>query len=118
MAKGMKGVSTHVLDTARGMPADGVLLSLERQESSGQWRMLATSRTDSDGRCRQLLPEGERLSPGTYRLVFDTGSYYQAQGLTSLYPNVLITFCVRDGEGGFHIPLLLSPYGYTTYRGS
>lgn len=114
----MKGVSTHVLDTARGVPAAGVTLSLERQESSGEWRALAASRTDSDGRCRQLLPEGEMLSPGTYRLAFDTGSYYQAQGIKSLYLTVQITFLVREGETVFHLPLLLNPYGYTTYRGS
>ena len=114
----MKGVSTHVLDTARGVPAAGVTLSLERQESSGEWRALAASRTDSDGRCRQLLPEGEILSAGTYRLVFDTGNYYQAQAIKSLYPSVQITFFVREGETGFHLPLLLNPYGYTTYRGS
>jgi 5-hydroxyisourate hydrolase len=111
-------MSTHVLDTARGMPAGGVLLSLERQESSGQWRTLAASRTDSDGRCRRLLPERESLSPGTYRLAFDTGSYYHAQGIKTLYPTVLVIFCVLEEEGDLHIPLLLSPYGYTTYRGS
>lgn len=114
----MRVVSTHVLDTARGVPAGGVPLSLERQESSGEWRTLASSRTDSDGRCRQLLPAGETLSAGTYRLAFDTASYYQALGIQSLYPQVLVTFSVREGEGDFHIPLLLNPYGYTTYRGT
>jgi 5-hydroxyisourate hydrolase len=114
----MSGLSTHVLDTARGVPAGGILLTLERQESSGQWRTLASSRTESDGRCRQLLPQGEILLPGTYRLAFETGSYYQAQGIKTLYPNVLVIFCVQDGEADFHMPLLLSPYGYTTYRGS
>jgi 5-hydroxyisourate hydrolase len=114
----MRRVSTHVLDTARGLPAAGVRLSLERQEGSGEWRALAASRTDSDGRCRQLLPEGEMLSPGTYRLAVDTGSYYRAQGIKSLYPSVQIIFSVREGETAFHLPLLLNPYGYTTYQGS
>lgn len=114
----MKGISTHVLDTARGMPARDLGVQLERNENSGQWRMLSSARTGHDGRCSQLLPEGEAFSPGIYRLAFDTGTYYSTQGLRSLYPIVQVTFSVPDGESHFHIPLLLSPYGYTTYRGS
>lgn len=114
----MKAVSTHVLDTARGMPARGLGVHLERSESSGQWRILSSDRTGVDGRCSQLLPEGEAFSPGIYRLAFDTGSYYSQQGVHSLYPKVEVIFSVPEGETHFHLPLLLSPYGYTTYRGS
>jgi 5-hydroxyisourate hydrolase len=91
---------------------------LERQENSGNWRALESASTDPDGRCVQLLPEGELLSPGVYRLVFQPAGYFAAQKIESLYPVVEITFQVRDGESQFHIPLLLSPNGYTTYRGS
>jgi 5-hydroxyisourate hydrolase len=111
-------ISAHVLDTGRGAPASGMSVSLERHDSPAQWRTLASGETDRDGRCSQLLPEGEPLSPGIYRLAFDTGNYYQEQGVRSLYPMVLVTFLVRKGETDFHIPLLLSPHGYTTYRGS
>ena len=114
----MNRISTHVLDTAQGRPAKDVPVRLERQESPGEWRLLSSSRTDGDGRCPQLLPENEILRAGTYRLAFDTASYYLAHKIQGLYPVVEITFQVRDGESHFHIPLLLSPHGYTTYRGS
>jgi 5-hydroxyisourate hydrolase len=113
----MKRISTHILDLALGKPAGNVPVRLERQESSG-WRVLSSQQTDSDGRCPQLLPEGDALPPGFYRLVFDTSSYYAAQKVPGLCPVVEVTFVVRDGEAQFHIPLLLSPNGYTTYRGS
>jgi 5-hydroxyisourate hydrolase len=111
-------ISTHILDTARGVPARDVTVHLERHENSGEWRVVASARTDDDGRCNQLLPEGETLAPGIYRLAFDTASYFAAQEVYGLYPIVQITFAVREGETRFHIPLMLSPHGYTTYRGS
>jgi len=114
----MTGISTHVLDTARGIPTKGMPVRLERQESHEQWRTIGSSHTDQDGRCRQLLADGEQLSPGTYRLVFDTATYHSSQGVEALYPFVNIIFTVRKGETWFHLPLLLNPYGYTTYRGS
>lgn len=114
----MSGISTHVLDTSRGLPASDVPLRLERQESPGEWRLLAAARTDSNGRCGQLLPEGESLHEGLYRLTFDTEHYFASQPAAGLYPMVQIIFAVREREGHFHIPLLLSPNGYTTYRGS
>ena len=114
----MKRISTHILDTARGQPAAAVLVRLERCDLSGDWHRLAAAATDSDGRCAQLLPEDEQLTEGTYRLTFDTAKYFASQGIQGLYPYVEIAFCVGDGESHFHIPLLLSPNGYTTYRGS
>ena len=113
----MKRISTHVLDLGRGKPARDVPVRLERQESPGHWRLLHSASTDEDGRCGQLLPTQEE-SPGPYRLVFDTGSYFSAMKVDGLYPVVEVTFQVRDGESQFHIPLLLSANGYTTYRGS
>jgi 5-hydroxyisourate hydrolase len=114
----MSHISTHVLDTARGAPASEVPVRLDRQDAAGHWNLLASSNTDRDGRCKQLLPEGEALRAGIYRLTLDTASYYAKQKVDGLYPFVEITFVVREGESDFHIPLLLSPYGYTTYRGS
>jgi len=112
------GISTHILDIVRGKPAQGLALRLERQNVPGDWRLLTSALTDQDGRCAQLLPEGEVLSPGVYRLTFEIGNYYGLQKIESLYPVVEVRFQARAGETHFHIPLLLSPNGYTTYRGS
>jgi 5-hydroxyisourate hydrolase len=113
----MKQISTHILDLMRGRPAHDVPIRLERQEASGGWRILNSARTDQDGRCGQLLPN-DQMAPGLYRLSFDTASYFVSQKISALYPVVDVTFQVRDGESQFHIPLLLSANGYTTYRGS
>jgi len=114
----MKRISTHILDLNHGRPAMDVPVRLEKQNSTGDWRLLTSSRTDHQGRCDQLLPEGEELSAGVYRLIFETGSYFAMQKTAALYPIVEVTFRVQDSESHFHIPLLLSPNGYTTYRGS
>jgi 5-hydroxyisourate hydrolase len=114
----MSHISTHVLDTSRGMPASEVPVRLERQDAAGNWHLLASANTDREGRCKQLLPEGEALQAGHYRLTFETASYYARHKVDGLYPFVGITFVVRKGDSAFHIPLLLSPYGYTTYRGT
>jgi 5-hydroxyisourate hydrolase len=114
----MKRISTHVLDVAQGKPAKGVAVRLDRREGSGNWVPVGSSHTDSDGRCDQLIPEKDALRPGLYRLSFDAASYHHAENTKGFYPVVEITFQVREGESQFHIPLLLSPYGYTTYRGS
>jgi len=114
----MSRISTHVLDTAKGKPAAGVPVRLQRQNSSGNWTTLSSARTDEDGRCNELVPEGTGIAAGTYRLSFDTANYFAASDADGLYPAVEILFRVRSGEIHFHIPLLLSPNGYTTYRGS
>jgi 5-hydroxyisourate hydrolase len=114
----MKGISTHILDMVQGKPANDVPVRLEKKNTSGDWRLVNSARTDQDGRCPQLLPEGEDLSVGTYRLIFDTASYYTRHRIEPLHPVVEVTFRAREGESSFHIPLLLSPNGYTTYRGS
>ena len=114
----MTCISTHVLDLVRGKPAMEVAVRLEKQDDAGAWRLLTSVRTDHEGRCPQLLPEGADLAAGVYRLIFETGSYFAAQKIDSLYPAVEVTFRVKDGESHFHIPLLLSPNGYTTYRGT
>jgi 5-hydroxyisourate hydrolase len=112
----MKSISTHVLDIARGGPAADISVHLERQEAPGNWRLLAEARTNQDGRCN--LTEKETFQAGLYRLVFETGRYFAGQKIESLYPTVAITFQVHGTESQFHLPLLLSPNGYTTYRGT
>ena len=114
----MNRISTHVLDTTLGQPAKDVTVRLEKGEPVGGWTFLHSAHTDEDGRCNQLLPESQVLRPGWYRICFDTGSYHRAQKVEGLYPVVEITFEVREGQTQFHIPLLLSPNGYATYRGS
>jgi 5-hydroxyisourate hydrolase len=114
----MNRISTHVLDTARGKTASGMSVRLERQDSLAKWTLVGSAETDREGRCSQLLPDGEILREGFYRLIFDTASYFTVSQQDGLYPVVQITFQVREGESHFHIPLLLSPNGYTTYRGS
>ena len=114
----MSGISTHVLDTARGRPAAGVAVSLARKSGNG-WTELAAASTDA-GRVGNLLPQVKDPA-GTYRLRFDVGAYFAAQGAGAdaapFYPYVEIVFQIRDVEH-YHVPLLVSPFGYTTYRGS
>ena len=112
----MRSVSTHVLDITRGRPAAGVPVTLEKKDDSGYVRLEACT-TDADGRVKELVPEGE-LETGTYRLTFDTGAYFGAQGVEGFYPEASIVFVVRDAAAHYHVPLLLSPFGYSTYRGS
>ena len=114
----MKSISTHILDTTRGKPAPAVPVRLDYRESAGAWRQISSHETDADGRCSQLLSEDSGLAEGFYRLTFDTAAYFGSQGIRGLYPLVEITFEVRSGESHFHIPLILNPNGYTTYRGS
>ncbi|HMF64483.1 MAG TPA: hydroxyisourate hydrolase [Edaphobacter sp.] len=114
----MSGISTHILDTAIGRPAEGVPVTLLRRNEDGLWQTLSTLATDGDGRCRQLLPENVALVAGDYRIRFETTSYYKARALKGLYPYVEITFTVREDDTHLHVPLLLTANGYTTYRGS
>lgn len=114
----MSAITTHVLDTARGRPAEGVPVLLEVREAADRWRALGSGRTDRDGRLRDLLPPGHPLAAGQYRLTFDTAVYFSAQGASSFYPSVAVVFAVRDASEHYHVPLLLSPFGYSTYRGS
>ncbi|MBV9195949.1 MAG: hydroxyisourate hydrolase [Solirubrobacterales bacterium] len=111
----MGNVTTHVLDAARGRPAAGVPVVLERR-TGGDWQRLAEGLTDHDGRCRDLTPGS--LGAGVHRLLFDTGAYFSAAGQRTFYPEVAVTFDVGDVDQHYHVPLLLSPFSYTTYRGS
>jgi 5-hydroxyisourate hydrolase len=111
----MTQITTHVLDTARGEPAPGVPVRLERVSGPGP-EEIGRASTDADGRVSHIGPE--RLPGGTYRLVFDTAGYFAEQRTAGFFPEVAVTFTV-DAEGQhYHVPLLLSPFGYATYRGS
>jgi 5-hydroxyisourate hydrolase len=112
-------ITTHVLDTSSGRPAEGVPVVLERAAPEGEdWEVVGRGTTDSDGRQRDLAPDGRRLAGGRYRLTFDTGAYFTRSGLKAFFPEVSVVFAVSDGEEHEHVPLLLNPYGYSTYRGS
>jgi 5-hydroxyisourate hydrolase len=113
----MSRITTHVLDTSRGRPASGVPVVLEIQEGNG-WREIGRAETDSDGRARHLLPAGAALNAGIYRLTFAIETYFRAEGIEGFYPEAAIVFHVRNANQHYHVPLLLSPYGYSTYRGS
>jgi 5-hydroxyisourate hydrolase len=105
--------STHVLDATTGWPAEGVQVSLETRGRDG-WSVTAQGRTDADGRIRELGSPGE----GVHRISFDTGGYFAGRGVPTFYPDVSVTFEIVDAAAHHHVPLLLSPYAYSTYRGS
>ncbi|MBO3084673.1 hydroxyisourate hydrolase [Cellulomonas fengjieae] len=110
----MSQLTTHVLDTALGRPAAGVPVSLLGW-ASGRWDELGSAVTDGDGRARSLGPD--RVPPGRYRLVFDTAAYFAATDQVGFHPEVVVVFEVVD-DAHYHVPLLLSPFAYSTYRGS
>jgi 5-hydroxyisourate hydrolase len=117
------GISTHVLDNALGRPAGGVPVALWRLADSpdpaapaGEPVLVAEAVTDADGRVARLGEPG--LPPGGYRLVFDTGAYFAAIGQAAFYPEVAVSFLAAEADGHYHVPLLLSPFAYATYRGS
>lgn len=114
----MSPITTHVLDTARGVPASGVPITLLKQAPMGDWVELAQGITDADGRIRDLLPEHQPLEAGIYQMVFDTGTYFRHHHLTGFYPQVPVIFEIHQPGQHYHVPLLVSPYGFSTYRGS
>ena len=114
----MSAITTHILDVAQGQPARGVPVTLERQNTASGWEVVGRGVTDADGRARDLLASDQPLTAGYYRLTFDTQTYFASQSVTGFYPAVTVVFAVRDATQHYHVPLLLSPFGYSTYRGS
>lgn len=114
----MSKITTHVLDTARGRPASGISVTLFRTAAEDAWTPMANGTTDQDGRVSDLLDGAAELSLGTYRLRFEVGPYFVALGADAFYPFVDVVFTVVSAEERYHVPLLLNPFGYSTYRGS
>ena len=112
----MAKITTHVLDTSRGKPAAGVVVALERQQGTS-FVLVNRSATDDDGRNRSLT-DADGVPAGTYRLTFALQEYFASLGQEAFFPEAQLTFIVRDAAEHLHVPLLLSPFGYTTYRGS
>ena len=113
----MSAITTHILDVSKGCPASGVPVLLEQQTAAG-WEIIGNGATNEDGRLRDLLNSEAILQAGNYRLIFDTETYFAKQQIEGFYPQVTVTFTVREAEQHYHVPLLLSPFGYSTYRGS
>lgn len=113
----MSQITTHILDTSLGKPAQNVKIVLEKPTKDGFWKAIGQGFTNADGRLPGLLADDIKLEPGIYRLVFDTASYYEQTATKGLYPSVTIAFELTD-HSHYHIPLLLNPFGYSTYRGS
>jgi len=111
-------LSTHALDTSRGGPAAGLPVRLYRQRSGESWELLATGRTNGDGRMPELSDAVGELGAGIYRLQFVTGEYFTARDQRTLYPWADVVFELYGDEQHYHVPLLLAPFGYSTYRGS
>ena len=109
-------ITTHVLDTSRGRPAAGVPVLLEHKNPDGAWIALGRGVTDTDGRLREIMPQP--LVAGEFRLTFDTAAYFHAIDTAGFFPEVSIVFVVSDPTAHHHVPLLLSPFGFSTYRGS
>ena len=114
----MSTISTHILDISRGAPAGGVAVHLDLQNTNESWTELSHAWTDEDGRVKPFFLVEEPLSGGTYRLVFDTEAYFTALDIEFFYPQVTVVFKIDDAAQHYHVPLLISPYGYSTYRGS
>ena len=113
----MSPITTHVLDTHTGKPAAGMPISLYKKRENGEYEILASGVTNHDGRIKNLLEPGT-LESGIYKMHFDTGQYFRLLGTRGFYPEAVICFEISVLDEHYHIPLLLSPYGYSTYRGS
>jgi 5-hydroxyisourate hydrolase len=113
----MSSITTHVLDTSRGRPAAGIEVALQFR-SGGEWKQIGNGATDADGRCNTLIAANGDIQLGTYRLLFGVGAYYRAQQTETFYAEIPIVFEILRPEAHYHVPLLISPFGYSTYRGS
>lgn len=114
----MSTISTHILDTSLGRPADGVNVILDLQNADESWTTLAEAWTDEDGRVKPFFLVETHLEAGVYRLVFDVEGYFSRSEADSFYPQVTIVFRIGDTPQHYHVPLLICPFGFSTYRGS
>jgi 5-hydroxyisourate hydrolase len=114
----MSPITTHVLDLTIGRPAQGVLVVLSYRDDDGRWEEVSRAFTDADGRARALLSSSSPVRAGDYQIRFETGRYFSVRASPTFYPEVVVAFRVDDPEAHYHVPLLISPFGYSTYRGS
>jgi 5-hydroxyisourate hydrolase len=113
----LSAITTHVLDTALGRPASGVPVTIEFEAASG-WQLIGEGTTDRDGRVKKLISPDFEFQAGNYRLIFATAAYFSTHEIDGFYREVSVVFTIRDPAQHYHVPLLLSPFGYSTYRGS
>lgn len=114
----MSPITTHVLDTSTGKPASGLAVTLELETGEAVWQKISDGVTDAEGRIKSLMSSATGFSSGHYRLIFETGKYFNMRQCECFFPQITIAFVVNDTKQHFHVPLLLSPFGYSTYRGS
>lgn len=110
-------ITTHILDLSAGKPAAGVRVALARVDD-GEYKKVGAGVTDADGRLKDLLPKAHKLNAGVFELTFETGTYFRSRGVEPFHPRVAVVVEITDPAQHYHVPLLISPYGYTTYRGS
>jgi 5-hydroxyisourate hydrolase len=110
-------ITVHVLDSSRGKPAAGMAVVLERAKGD-EWQRIAQGKTDGNGRIEKLLPSDKPVEPGVYRLRFESGVYFAESKTRTFYPHIVITVEIENPKEHYHVPLILSPFGYSTYRGS
>ena len=110
-------ITTHALATNHGMPANDLPIQLSKRKADGTWEQIASGVTNADGRIADLLAPGS-LRVGVYQMRFDTGTYFAASDTQTFYPEVLVTFEIKATDEHYHVPLLISPFGFSTYRGS
>ena len=113
----MSRITSHILDTSAGRPAEGIYAELSVMSNSGEWELLTSGKSDRDGRIKDLLNDNIKIQNGIYKMKFITKDYFKKNKIRCFYPYVEIVFEI-DTEEHYHIPLLLSPFGYSTYRGS
>jgi hydroxyisourate hydrolase len=111
-------ITTHVLDISVGKAAHGVPVTLERKSDGGDWVILKQAKTNADGRVEDLMDKGSRAERGTYRLTFGIEAYYSTRATMTFYPEASVVFVIREPSEHHHVPLLLSPFGFSTYRGT
>jgi hydroxyisourate hydrolase len=114
----MSAITTHVLDTALGRPAANIPVRLERRGRAGEWEAIGRGDTDHDGRLNTLYPDATPLAAGVYRITFQTHGYFELLDVAAFYPEVIVVFETEPGETHYHVPLLIAPFGFTTYRGT
>lgn len=112
----MSAITTNILDATNGCPGSGITVTLETKTHTSGWQAIADGMTDINGRLDDLLPITEPFLPGHYRLIYEIGPYFLLREMECFFPQITVSFVVKDPTQRYHVPLLLSPFGYSTYR--